>query len=60
MEYFQAVNNPDDHFYQADEDILQFNERYLNDEMDIMLLELDLPITLEEIQNGIKRKIRKQ
>ena len=55
MEYFQAVNNPDDHFYQADEDILQFNERYVNDEMDIMFLELDLPISLEEIQNGIKQ-----
>ena len=55
MKYFQAVNNPDDRFYQADGDILQFNERYVNDEMDIMFLELDLPISLEEIQTGIKQ-----
>ena len=25
-EYFQAINNPNDTFYQADEDILYFNE----------------------------------
>ena len=55
MEYFQAVNNPDDHFYQADEDILHFNDRFVNDERDIMFLELDLPISSEEIHNGIKQ-----
>ena len=26
-EYFQSINNPSDHFYQADEDIIFFNER---------------------------------
>ena len=36
LEYFQAIKNPDDHFYQVNEYILQFNERYVPDEMDIM------------------------
>ena len=32
-EYFQAINNPNDRFYQPDEDILYFNERYVNGEL---------------------------
>ena len=28
-EYFKSVNNPDDPFYTPDEDILDFNERYV-------------------------------
>ena len=28
--YFRAVNNPSDPFYTPDEDILYFNERYVN------------------------------
>ena len=35
-EYFQSINNHSDHFYQADEDIIFFNERYLNGEIQIM------------------------
>ena len=31
--YFKAVNNPEDKFYQADEDVLEFNERYLDGEL---------------------------
>ena len=27
-EYFRAINNPDSHFFQPDDDILEFNERY--------------------------------
>ena len=54
-EYFQAVNNPDDHFYQADEDIIHFNERFVNNETNTLFSELDLPISLEEIKNGINQ-----
>ena len=35
-EYFQAVNNPNDRFYQADEDVLDFNERYMQGEFQVM------------------------
>ena len=31
-EYFKSINDPNDRFYQADEDVLFFNERYLKGE----------------------------
>ena len=27
-EYFRAINNPDNQFYQADEDVIEFNRRF--------------------------------
>ena len=54
LEYFKSVNNPDDPFYQADEDILEFNERVLCNENETMFEELDLSITDAEIRRGIK------
>ena len=36
VQYFNAVNNTEDQFYQADEDVLEFNERYLDGELQIM------------------------
>ena len=54
LEYFKSVNNPNDHFYQADEDILQFNERVLSNENETMFGELDQSITDAEIRRGIK------
>lgn len=54
MEYFKAVNNPDDPYYQADDDILDFNERFLNSENEAMFAELDQKITIEEINKSIK------
>ena len=30
--YFKSINNPNDLFFQADDDILYFNERFLNSE----------------------------
>ena len=54
LEYFKSVNNPNDHFYQADEDILEFNERVLGNENETMFDELDQSITDAEIRRGIK------
>lgn len=51
--YFKAINNPENHFYQADEDILYFNDRYLDGELQVMFAELDIEITLEEIDKSI-------
>ena len=45
-EYFQAIDDPNDRFYQADEDVLYFNERYMQGELQIMFDELNLPITI--------------
>ena len=34
--YFKSINNPEDRFFSADEDILHFIERYENNEFNIM------------------------
>jgi hypothetical protein len=39
--YFESVNNPDDHFFQPDEDVLFFIERYEQNEFKIMFQELN-------------------
>ena len=36
--YFKAVNNPDDPFFQPDEDVLYFNERFVRDEFQTVLV----------------------
>ena len=43
--YFQSINNPNDRFYQADEDILVFNKRYVNSEFQVMFDEINIPIS---------------
>ena len=54
-EYFQAINNPTDHFFQADEDIIHFNERYINGEYQIMFEELNGAITYLEMKKAVKQ-----
>jgi len=54
-EYFKAINNPNDHFFNPDEDILHFNERFVNDEFQTMFNELDIEITVNDITKGISQ-----
>ena len=54
-EYFKAVNNPDDPFYLPDEDVIYFNERYVNNEFSIMFEELNLNFSQTEIVRSIKQ-----
>ena len=54
-QYFKAVNNPDDHFYTPDEDVLFFNERYENNEFIIIFEELNAILTQEEISKAISQ-----
>ena len=54
-EYFMSVNNPSDPFYAPDEDVLNFNERYVNEEFGIMFEELNVNFTAEEILKAIKQ-----
>ena len=54
-DYFQAINNPTDHFYQADEDVVFFNDRYINGEFQIMFEELNGEISYLEIQKAVKQ-----
>lgn len=53
--YFNAINNPDDHFFQADDDVIYFNERFLNNEFSLMFHELDDVISDDEIFKAIKQ-----
>jgi hypothetical protein len=49
FEYFKSVNDPVSAFFQPDEDIVSFNERYLNDELQEMFSELNCHITSDEL-----------
>ena len=42
-------------FYQPDEDILYFNERYVNGELQIMFDELNMPISSREIEVAVNQ-----
>ena len=42
-------------FYQADEDILHFNDRFFKSEIQIMFAELDAVISEEEIATATKK-----
>ena len=53
-EYFKAINNFESQIYQADEDILEFNRRFLNTETQVMFAELNAEITTEQIVKGIR------
>ena len=48
-EYFKAVNNPPDRVFTPDEDVIHFNERYVNNEFLIMFEELNLNFSQNEI-----------
>ena len=53
--YFKAVNNPTHPFYTPDEDVVFFNERYVNNEFSIMFEELNLNFSQNEILKSIKQ-----
>ena len=53
--YFRAVSDPDDHLFTPDEDVLHFNERYLQNEFTIMFEELNSKISNSEILTAIKQ-----
>ena len=53
--YFKAINNPEDAFFQLDEDGIYFQERFLDGEVQVMFSELDVEITREEILKAIKQ-----
>ena len=53
--YFKSINNPEDPFFQPDDDILYFNERFLNSEIQLMFDELNDTITMEEIMKAIRQ-----
>ena len=54
FDYFKAVNNPEDRFFQPDDDVLHFNERVVHGEFQVMFQELDAEITVYEINKVVK------
>ena len=48
-EYFKAINNPDSVFFQPDDDAVEFNERYLNGELQLVFDDLNSDISDAEI-----------
>lgn len=53
-DYFRAINDPETRFFQADEDVLIYNERYLKGELGVMFQELDVEISLTEIRKAVQ------
>ena len=45
----EAINNPDSVFFQPDDDAVEFNERYLNVELQLMFDDLNSDISYTEI-----------
>ena len=54
-DYFNAVNNPNDPFFTPDEDVIYFNERYVQTEFSIMFDELNLNFSHDEVLQSIKQ-----
>lgn len=46
--YFKSVNNPDDHVFTPDEDVLHFIERCETEEFNVMFTELNIPFNYEK------------
>ena len=57
QQYFKAINDPDSCFYQPDEDVLYFNKRYLDGELNVMFSELNIPFSNQEIIKTCKTQI---
>ena len=47
------MSNPDDRFFQPDEDIEYCNQRFLNSELNVMFAELDVAFTSSELDKAL-------
>ena len=54
-EYFRAINDPNDRFFQADDNVINFNNNILPNELNTMFAELDTPFSADELQKGISK-----
>ena len=53
VSYFKAINDQDSRFFQADDDVLYYNEKYVKGELDILFQELNIVISLSEIHKAV-------
>ena len=54
-DYFKAINDPNDVFFQPDEDALISNKRYVNGEFQVMFDELNENLSESEIRKTINQ-----
>ena len=54
LDYFKSINDPNSRFFQPDEDVLYFNDRYLKGELQVMFDQLNVTISETEITKAIK------
>ena len=54
-DYFKAINDPNDTFFQPDEDAILFNERYVKGEFQVMFDELNIMLSEQEIRVAINQ-----
>jgi len=57
LDYFQSINDPDSVFFQPDEDVSQFNKRYVQGELDVMFSELNALLVVNDIIKACKQLI---
>ena len=55
VQYFKSINDPESVFFQADEDIIYFNERYLDGELSVMFDELNVPFTINDVKKACNK-----
>ena len=51
--YFSSGNNPNDLYFNPDEDVLHFIERYENEDLSIIFDELNQPFSEDELRKAI-------
>lgn len=54
-EYFRTISDPNDPFYTADDDIIQYNQQYERGDFQVIFDELNVSITNDEICMAIKQ-----
>ena len=52
--YFKSINDPDSVFFQPDEEVVLFNERYIKGEFQCMFDELNVNIQMNEVLKACK------
>ena len=52
--YLMGLSNPEGNFYVADDDIIRDYQNMIDDELQLMFDEFNVPIDIREVMNGIK------
>lgn len=53
--FFKNVNSPEDPFYTADEDVVNYVNQFQQGELQVMFNELDVEFSVDEIVKAVKQ-----